>query len=219
MLRQIYNPVAWARHSGDLHLSASRWPPQATLRHGAFWILRSEGGPHGGVGLRWNGYIRRERRDTSSLFLPAAGLERIDPGIHTRRKLSIDPAAQASIMSTPDKRTGSCLCKMVKLEMTGSPIFTNNCHCIPCQKKCAAAFTSNVFYNEDVSQVPCPGKGIRGEQRGSRRGSRIEANPRAQPASQVHAHGAFSAQDVRGHDTRVGQRAATVLLRELRVWG
>lgn len=72
-------------------------------------------------------------------------------------------------MSAPDKRTGSCLCNMVKLEMTGSPIFTNNCHCVPCQKKCAAAFTSNVFYHEDVSQVPCSEKGFGGEQRGSKK--------------------------------------------------
>lgn len=84
-------------------------------------------------------------------------------------------------MSAPNKRTGSCLCKTVKLEMTGSPLFANQCHCLPCQKKCGTAFSSNVFYREDVSQGPCPGKGIRGEQRGRQKEKR-ETKTKLTPA-------------------------------------
>lgn len=54
-------------------------------------------------------------------------------------------------MSAPNHRTGSCLCESIKFEIAGSPVFTNNCHCLTCQKSYAAVFASLAFYADSVS--------------------------------------------------------------------
>ncbi|KAF9266009.1 hypothetical protein L218DRAFT_997360 [Marasmius fiardii PR-910] len=54
-------------------------------------------------------------------------------------------------MSNPSARTvrtGSCLCKEVKLEITGDPFTFAVCHCQNCKKASGSAFLSNLFFPE-----------------------------------------------------------------------
>ncbi|KAG7086273.1 hypothetical protein E1B28_002238 [Marasmius oreades] len=54
-------------------------------------------------------------------------------------------------MSKPDgttARAGSCLCKGVKLQITGDPFTFVVCHCQNCQKASGTAFLSNMFFKD-----------------------------------------------------------------------
>jgi len=44
---------------------------------------------------------------------------------------------------------GSCLCGVVRYELTGEPAWAHNCHCSRCRKARGAAFASNLFVSPD----------------------------------------------------------------------
>jgi hypothetical protein len=41
---------------------------------------------------------------------------------------------------------GSCLCGAVAYELTGTPLFMQNCHCLRCRRARGAAHATNIFY-------------------------------------------------------------------------
>jgi hypothetical protein len=41
--------------------------------------------------------------------------------------------------------TGSCLCGVVRYELTENPVWAHNCHCSRCRKAGGAAFASNLL--------------------------------------------------------------------------
>ena len=45
--------------------------------------------------------------------------------------------------------TGSCLCGVVRYELTQPPVWAHNCHCSRCRKSRGAAFASNLFVPTD----------------------------------------------------------------------
>ncbi|KAF5342390.1 hypothetical protein D9611_001127 [Ephemerocybe angulata] len=43
-------------------------------------------------------------------------------------------------------RKGSCLCKAVRYELEGEPVWFRVCHCVNCRKATGAAFMANVLF-------------------------------------------------------------------------
>ncbi|KAF6756945.1 Mss4-like protein, partial [Ephemerocybe angulata] len=41
---------------------------------------------------------------------------------------------------------GSCLCKAVRYELEGEPVWFRVCHCVNCRKVTGAAFMANVLF-------------------------------------------------------------------------
>ncbi|KAI0167510.1 Mss4-like protein [Pestalotiopsis sp. NC0098] len=66
-----------------------------------------------------------------------------------------DPLPTFATKENP--RTGSCLCGAVQLKITGTPVFTNLCHCIDCQKATASLFIAcATFKSEDLEYTCTP---------------------------------------------------------------
>lgn len=61
-----------------------------------------------------------------------------------------EPLPTFATKETP--RTGSCLCGAVQLKITGTPVFTNLCHCIDCQKATASLFIACATFKSEVSR-------------------------------------------------------------------
>jgi hypothetical protein len=55
------------------------------------------------------------------------------------------------------KRTGGCACGAVRYEVSGEPIFVNNCHCSLCQRQTGSTSVVNMFY-EAESLTPLSGE-------------------------------------------------------------
>ncbi|TFK34247.1 Mss4-like protein [Crucibulum laeve] len=52
-------------------------------------------------------------------------------------------------MSATEVRRGSCLCRSVIYEITGSPLAFRVCNCINCRKATGSAFMSNIFLKKE----------------------------------------------------------------------
>lgn len=61
------------------------------------------------------------------------------------------PAPLPTFATKENPRTGSCLCGAVQLKITGTPVFTNLCHCIDCQKATASLFIACATFKSEVS--------------------------------------------------------------------
>ncbi|KAJ3548996.1 hypothetical protein NMY22_g1044 [Coprinellus aureogranulatus] len=48
--------------------------------------------------------------------------------------------------ATEVARTGSCLCKRVRYEISGDPLAFRICHCVNCRKATGSAFMANAFF-------------------------------------------------------------------------
>ncbi|ESK91291.1 duf636 domain protein [Moniliophthora roreri MCA 2997] len=46
-------------------------------------------------------------------------------------------------------RNASCLCKNVKLKVTGDPFTFTICHCLNCKKSSGSAFLANTFFRSE----------------------------------------------------------------------
>ncbi|KJA25147.1 hypothetical protein HYPSUDRAFT_38115 [Hypholoma sublateritium FD-334 SS-4] len=55
--------------------------------------------------------------------------------------------------AVPVARTGSCLCRAVKYEVTGEPVTIRVCHCGNCKKATGAAFMTNGFFKESQVRI------------------------------------------------------------------
>lgn len=51
-----------------------------------------------------------------------------------------------TIEARPGITEGSCLCGAAAYELTGTPLFMQNCHCLRCRRARGAAHNTNIFY-------------------------------------------------------------------------